>query len=495
MGVYGNKYGEYIHFKYANYCRSGLARRGEAAPQLGGLSKYVNDIKKEIQANISSQSMQAKLLQLEQFINYIRKPSADDGQLSKQEADQLRQSIYEYMKSMYESLSFEDIDWEHFTIKPTAVNKLTKNFDYSKLDLKLTIGTLRNSKANTYKKALYTQFLDTQKAIEQLTSLDQTSLDKIIALETRIKNQFNTIGISGRLKDTDGSFVKDIVKLRKEVFKVEAISQIEGDLMEAVAGQALGLITSQAQNSLNNLVTGSIKGKNIFYEKNFAKGLDIDKILGKGYQKSIEGNTWETKGNPKGKLDIYGQLDDTSIGANIKNYAFNNNNPHMKGISLVKDTNILYLLQSQISFVNHYLNQTVNSTDEDGKKFGPPSNIITHANSIMKEMLLLLAFAGGGYRTDITSGQKASIFIINDKTTGKVRLVSISSLFSAIVRNSKLLKQIDITLDKNQTWENRWLKESAQARITNLLAQVRAKPISVTVSSKTMEQALKFSSI
>ena len=52
---------------------------------------------------------------------------------------------------------------------------------------------------------------------------------------------------------------------------------------------------------------------------------------------------------------------------------------------------MLFLLSNQIRFLNHYLNQTVDTA---------PGNIITEANKEMKAMILLLSFTGGGTRKD-----------------------------------------------------------------------------------------------
>lgn len=400
------------------------------------------------------------------------------------------------MQKTFQNLQEDDIDWETLTIKPSSISRLSTKVDSSIIQkLKLSPATLRNSKigisGKMNLKAFSKHLKDLEVAINLLSLKDQASVDELRLRFKNIEEKMGMLGIKKKGRaDTNQTLVDEVRLLAKDVLKIQSISSIEGLLAEAVVGQASSLISSTGNKALDDLITGSINGKNIFYEKNFRKDANIGTILGKGYKKSENGISWETVLNPNGKLDVMATIDDSVVGFNVKNYNFSNQNPNIKGISLVRDTNMLYLLQSKIEFLNHYLNQAVLSKDQNNKSVGPDASTIAQANENMKQMLLLLAFSGGGYRTDITSGIKGSVFVINDKHSGRVKLVSINSIFSALVRNNKLLKQVDINLSKQQTWANIYA-ETAGARINNLLAQVRSKKISVSVPAAVMNQGLK----
>jgi hypothetical protein len=130
--------------------------------------------------------------------------------------------------------------------------------------------------------------------------------------------------------------------------------------------------------------------------------------------------------------------------ASIKNYNLENPSEKMqrKGLVLVRDTNMIYALQHNARFLNHYLNQTAAPDDPDRA----PSRVVFNANKMMQEMLLLLAFSGGGDKADINLSRKhAGIFIINDKSKGSggFKIVSMVDLYKQLL---KMKDSFNVTL-------------------------------------------------
>ena len=228
----------------------------------------------------------------------------------------------------------------------------------------------------------------------------------------------------------------------------------------------------------------------------FSKNSNISNILGKGYKQvnnSDKTISWVYNTPVPGKLDVYGSINDEKIGFNLKNYDLSSTNPHLQSIHLVTGSNILYLMQHEIPFLNHYLNQTVYSTNNKGQYVGPQTSGIQLANHYMKRMLLLMSLSGGGMRTDITSGEKANVFIINNNSkNGGIKLYSTIDLYETIVRYKDLSDQVYVSLDGKQRWDNKWSKSGSQARIDNLLKQVKQKKIDVQIGFATMRKVMNF---
>lgn len=161
-------------------------------------------------------------------------------------------------------------------------------------------------------------------------------------------------------------------------------------------------------------------------------------------------------------------------GINAKSYNLNSRNKYANSISVVSNTNLLYLFQKKGEFLNHYLNQTVDSA---------PRNSIIYANQIMRQMILLQAIVGNTMR--FSNGKKlinisSGIFALNDKTkgSGAVRLYSVNQMFEKIIQGNYY--DID-NLPLNQTWDNAKSDIGKWHRIDNILSAVRKQNITASI--------------
>lgn len=427
--------------------------------------------------------------------------------------------VMSYFSELFADIKAEDFDWSTFTLKPEAKNRLRKRkINEEKLiallgerDTRmLKINTLlhsslgsRASQGNKGKTPVYafrTQVNNLIAAKESLqTSLsDSASLENInrniAALEKAVQNlSVGSIDMtqgSGIFKTNSKNLLQEysLVELiratAKAIYAQAAISLIEGTFFESVlaaASQQIAQVGIEGFEEIKKaLVVGSASGQITFDSSNFTKNIDLSSVLGSGYKPSGSVNGiihYTIGGQQQGKMDVIltNNANQLAGGITAKSYQLKPSSRY-PSISLVNATSILYMFQKKGEFLNHYLNQTVDQ--------GPrPQNVVTQANDIMKQMILLQAIAGGGLRINeqySTSGQNATIFAINDKSKpGGIKIIPVSQIFAKLVDAKSSV--YDTGLDNNKRWPNAWA-ESGSKRITNLLSAVHAQKIKVSVS-------------
>lgn len=498
----GEKIGEYIHWRYENYMRYGLARKLsiQSSPQ-GSLSKYLQEAKQEAIGHLRRVSNhEGKLKDLENKMQYIMGKRTGQGEIVDAKVIQeIQAGMLKSLQVKVNDLSAEDINWETLSLKPSGVDKV-KN---SKINIeealksidperRLKLQTLlRNLKKDRHNIASFKTRIEHVKAVVQSIGLGQTKesdlLKEISKIEAALGNK-----ISGRFYDQ--SLVDDLISIAKQVITFASISKFEGDMAEHFAAHVGKAIASVGQKAINEVV-GSLKEQNVIKTTDFMKGLDPSSILGKSYRKSEDGLYFETINQPDGKVDVNLTIDDTIIGASIKNYNLSSKNPKLQSISLVSGTSLLYLFANKAKFLNHYLNQTVDTA---------PSSIIQSANEQMKLMILLSAFVGGGARKGQNGiyNNRADLFIINDKSKKYgIRVFSISELFETIIQAPNLMGGVEVNLKNSQRWNNKFYTEDgsgiqilnsamATKRIQNILTQVHSLKLKASIGFDTMRGAI-----
>ena len=96
------------------------------------------------------------------------------------------------------------------------------------------------------------------------------------------------------------------------------------------------------------------------------------------------------------------------------------------------------------NFVNHYLNVAITHSDRKSK-----ASMIGEGKEIkqdMKKALFYQALTGDNF--SIKNNDIANVFAVNDKVTGKFRLVAMDDLLGEIINN---LRAISVTLGTGGT--------------------------------------------
>lgn len=501
----GDRIGEYIHSKYENYLSFGLAHSSrQKAVQKNDLTSFLDAARNHAKAALSSAKDAQFISSLEQQIAYIMRPDKTNGIGNYED---LRRAVIAHMQQFVSSLNENDIDWNTLSLKPSATKKL-QNISKSELtavlgDEALSASTLRSStlgkSGQTYTASFWRQVKNLNAAIKILSTKisNQPKINDLTKALSSISQQAIALGWSkSGLQVSNEGLTAQLRTLARDVIKSASLAQFEGELGEAIVAEASNSINGVIKDGYEDIVgkvVGSLPGKNIYVEKSFMKGLDVGSIIGaQGFKRGVNSTgdiIWSTSSNVKGKIDVMIEVDEKEINANVKNYRLDSTNPY--NIKMVSGTNMLYLFQNQARFLNHYLNQTASTT---------PLGITMQANQIMKQMLLLSSFTGGGARTDITSGKNANVFVINNKSTGTVKVVPIYKLFNMIVNANNRLNGIDINLPDGKQWNNTYVRANdyspsaisaaAKQRITTLLQAVRNYKINVSINSSYIKSLL-----
>lgn len=507
----GDKIGEYVHYKYENYMRYGLARKLSTVnkPQRS-LSIFLHQARQESIALSRRLSHEQVTKSLEQQLTYLMGKGKDNGELQTPEITAIKNTIVQYLSSICKTLTAEDIDLSTLTLTASGRQKiLSINLDYSKLsavfgEKTLAIETLRKVAIGrgVTRQINLKQFSNRIQQTYTAIGLINAPALNIQTLQNRVKSIAKRAGISNIESVASGriateSLADDLRQVAKEAFGYAALQFVEGLLAEsfvAAVGEQLGATLGKGYKQVISELVGSSQGQNVFIENKFMSGLNMDKIMTNSrFQRSQDGITWETTNSPQGKTDVKLTLDNTILRASVKNYDFTNRNPHIKGVTLVNGTNLLFLMSNKSDFLNHYLNQTVDTA---------PANIITAANEIMRTMIILMSLTGGGTRREnnqLTILNKANVFIINDKSRpGYIKVISMEDIFHKILQIPGFQSQVQVSLKTNQSWNNSFIGDlnimdpwSANARITNILAQVRAYKIKSSIPFGLMSQLIK----
>ena len=504
--ISGNKIGEYVHWRYANYMRYGLSRKlSNQSSSQGALTKFVYEARQEAIGQLRRINHQTRLKELEEKMQYIMgKRTFKNEIVDASTIATIQKTLLENITKIATNLTVEDIDWTTLSLTASGKEKIKAgNIDMNKLIeeiekispngrvLKLT--TLKNRlKSGNHNIADFRQRINNTLAVIQSIGLGQQEEQKLIQKVSAIEAQLGG-KTSGRFTNT--SLIDELTTLARETIAAYSVSQFEGEIAEqfvALAGSTMAAIGQKAMSE----VVGGLAEKNIIKSNDFMKGLNPESILGKGYRKSSNGLYWETINDVQGKVDVNLTIDENIIGASIKNYDLSSTNPKLKGVKLVSNTNLLYLFANKAKFLNHYLNQTVDTA---------PVSVIQEANEMMKLMILLSAFAGGGQR--LGSGgiytNRADIFVINDKSQKYgIKVFSISELFETIIQSPNLYGGIQTSIKSNQRWSNKFYTEDgsgiqilnsamANKRIEQVLAQVHSQKISASIGLSHMQNTIQ----
>lgn len=501
--------------------------------------------KNRIKHQIKAQQYKAIYSQAEAYMTALKADTSNEGVSvgSEQVTQQMKNMIIEYMSEITkQTVTESDIDFKSGQIKDSAFARLGSKITDDQLRQAIAnVSTNNNEKKlmtsisavlgyslgkgqhytnvsswmahiNTINQAMITlngsdnlspQFQQLQKNLETIkkviNDLKKNLTSSRIPIETLNQVQiFNTNNIYSTTSNANPSTTMSLAQamraIAKSVLLAYTKAQLDGQLGEAMAYSAFQMARVQAEAGTKKIIskiTGSQKGNVFISDASFSKYVDASQLYTKGFTRTSQPNGvvgWRTiSNNVEAKVDVMVYAEDgvtKLMGLNVKNYNLTGKG-HLKGVNLVKSTNLIYMLQQHTTFANHYANQTAYGDSGDN----PPANVIMQANQVMKRMIFLLALTGGGMRDDNLSEEKANVFVINDKRKGGgVRVVPIFELYHKIIDFNL---PVEIPLNDNQTWTNDGKNITKTQRITNLFMEIRKKQLSVSIPFTTIQRTLK----
>lgn len=532
----GDLIGEYIHYHYSNYERYGLVIKSRRAPgenEKLELTGVLDDQRKKVYDLLNAQYNKAYYDKLEAQLNYVTTNGKSPGE--HMDIEQIQERILiEKIKAIHNvQFADGDIDWNTMSLTAQGKRKLLNaKVDSEKLksfliqggmskeraaSFILSVNSLLNSRMGRSKDASSFSISNVLRHIKNIEGLIQNVTnaataqrlqdrlnmvrDELVKLDPQDLNAFNEKRFDG-----ERNIREELKAIAKLTMVGATVTMIEGDLAEAlvlVTAETMGGVASAGIEDIMTDFLGPLRSENVYRGSAFSSKVKTGQLFKANHFEQHGSDTdnnlhWTVKSfkGTQGKTDV--SITFTTNGkqqvsnASVKNYDLSNPNEKMqrKGLSLVSGTNMIYLLQHNARFLNHYLNQTAAPNDSDRA----PSGVVFNANKMMQEMLLLLAFSGGGDKANINLSRKhAGIFIINDKSKGPggFKIVSVVDLYKQLL---KMKDSFNITLPNDQTWSNIWVDDESggkEQRITNLLAEVMKHKISVSVKFDKMQSALK----
>lgn len=317
-------------------------------------------------------------------------------------------------------------------------------------------------------------------AQEAMKQVNYPELKDLIA-----KNYPNTNSILFDWKDAKPV----ITEVNRMINMVNSVQNLQkGTLFQMIIAFAplvgKGYSEKQLKKVVDSVVGTSGKSTVKFDPKDFYLGVNLDKILNaanKGSYK-LNDNLYESVIASQNKIDVVLNWKGKEINVSAKNL---NMNPGAVSpyIHLVSQSSLLALLTSMSpDFVNHYLNM-ISTHKYTKNKLIQLQDIPQYQETKDLLKLSLLASAFVGYKKDTS---KANIFIVNDNTSGKVRIYDINSLVNKIYTEGLLDKQafliepaIENIILNNRFMGDQRSAEGATQRIQNVLSQIHGYKISV----------------
>lgn len=480
--------GDYIHFYTSNYVKHGTYRTET------GQSNYYNALQ------ILQNRHYILLQQLEQ--------QGSRAPLTKEERQTIESALTGLTKADNgQHTAAQDVLWR--ILVEQLENKFGEAADAIVRDTLSTNGRrfadinrirLNKDQKRISKARLESIIGNLNDAIEALSD-PQTKQEYLIKI-TEIKNDLATIEqeiVNNTGKKLDSNFHIDLTALNTAqgnlITRINNLigigrgtrARIQGDAFEyalalvplLIKGTVINRLDRFARYTLKKNVVGGNRSRVEIDTRQFIDGLDWSTILKSGYrQQELSEYMYESTLPTQDKVDVQFRLFEKDLFVSAKNINLYSG----YGITLVKNTSLLTLLAAQgdNDFTNHFLNIAAANDPSDLS-----SAIIQAAHQGMRSVVLLQALIG--YK----GSQATNLFIVNDNTTGRVRVFNISTLLQALNTEGgwdvllhegrTAAENIYLTDDfKTLALENVW-STSYEQRITRLLRSVHRRKITVTL--------------
>lgn len=514
--------GDYIHRYYNNYKEYGIYRtsgHGTAAEQQETALLAQNNLLKSLKerqdkqipkmANGKNDFLKENIEKvLNAFLqgNLTVEGKAADEKILKEIKEKIEEDLKKNFSDIFNNSSQAYIDWRTLSIKghsnKDSVGKVTGTFNEINEKKYLTI-----DKDSFEKKIIKLQENINKVIADSGKKEQQFQKDALEALKTldNIKIQLEK---TKQLKPrsslvrgaTSNNEIREIIKTTNELIeeyaKAKPIFLAEGELLEVLIKELFSRVSSFGINSFIDAVIEKTGDQheitlNYYQKENFKKGL-LNYI-------SQQVKMTE-KSSAQDKTDVaITWSDDKKIGLSAKNY----NLKSTSNIHIVSQTPLLYLFQTMNKdFVNHWINihaaqpkEPMNSKESKNlaalqrvpikNKVGSKDNKI---NNSMDSFMAYLALSGETQSK--RNKQVSNVFLINDKSTGKIRLFKISDLVDNFMdkRNSISIKIAgrgnldDYVIESNKVND----EVSLDQRLANVLIELHQAKVSVSFSSSSL---------
>lgn len=491
--------GEYIHFRYRNYLKYGIGRKGKGSTT--SPAEVYREAKETLKNYGISSAPEASLKSLEETLNEFfqfqkekvsnKETAVSRGDLMKNIDAQVQDAIKEFEIDRF------SIDMQNGRV----YGKYNENLEVSKTGSGL--GAIKGFYETTLKKYI-NQIQNKLNALNPNDIKKQNfdkkweSLEKdIIALENSIKDYEKQLNKSSKGSFYSykilGSGVKSLAQrinnLNKELAKFGAATLAQGTLFEIITAAAGNGLENAVAEEINERMRGFERSQSTLLTKNVVGG-SLVASANKSYKTkgAFDEGTW-TSNHTQGKTDIVINLKDnkTPLRISAKNVNLGGFQDSSM-IHLLSGSSVLQLLQYDENFLNHYLNivpaRTGNSSFSTFSYTGR-----TAIHSLGKAMIMARALTGHTLRLSDNKNYIpwANAFVVLDNSIGKVRCYNMNNILETLSSNLNLAKNIQTgNFDDINAIENKWVgganvpdKTLANDRIIHMLQDLHKMKLDV----------------
>ena len=493
--------GEYVHYYYKNYLENGIYREKPsqelAKQQTEAYQNQKNQLKEKIDRGQSTIKEEA-LQDIESFLNAFLKN--DSNKLDSKRVEEIKQVIQQEIKSKFENiiksidqintslLKVEGLSNENVIGKISGTKTTYKEKGKEKKGLSLKVEPLLKKIDLLEQEMLKslsgppdkTTFKGKDSDFKKLRKEYEEAKNQILLPLNQIKSK-----ISSNQKFLKGSY-REIGEIRdslNELIKIYAkfkpIVNIEGEILEVAVTQSLKMADYLGFSKFKDILVEQTGG-----EHNLNVEYYDSKLFPPDFQIFLNSNQKIKSNSSQGKTDIFVQWEDQKIGISAKNQSIKKGQKNIAHI--VSKTPLLYLLQSlNTDFTNHWLNlyASQKTISKNGKEYvvsvsTKKKNYIKDFDSLMEESLFYLALSG---RTQGRSEKEiANVFLVNDKTQGKIKVVSMKDILNQGTANKTVKIKGGGFSSKNRSWIHNKKANSPDKRISEILTQLHNTKVSIS---------------
>lgn len=258
---------------------------------------------------------------------------------------------------------------------------------------------------------------------------------------------------------------------------VPPVSLMEGTLFEYVLAVAGYVGSGEALENINYTIEQGVKGleKNVSVQtqNNFIKTPKVQQIINEKVK--IDSNGVISRG--QSKVDVSFTWNNESVNISAKNVNIYGN---YKWITVVSDSPLLVMIMGMNpDFVNHYLN-VYTYHGLPGKGGSAKVSIVgSQYTGVGDDMKYALFYEGLTGSTFHNGNDVANVFAINDKTSGKVRLIDMSYILSKMENSiNTILVKVNGQDLTSMHFKNDWAN-SLDERIAHLVQQLHAAKVTI----------------
>lgn len=511
------KVGNYIHYRYESYLRSGLNIYGDnpPSPQTVFAAQRQKLLKDVLNRRADKEKANIKT-SLESQLNFFFNPQAIGAVqfgYTPQESQALQEKIISLCQEALGNLSVADIDWSTLKVKANGI----KNVGIGRGELYEEFRKIRETRLGREGQGATTAVALSRRLKALMDLRDSLGVDLVdgtldaqfVARMNKFQQDYEIIikdlvqvsngvtkqtslGLTKKkiaITDKNENFIRELQELIDDT-KQMTMQQINGLLGEYIPVLTQAVLSNVANKGLEDTLENLSFSQDLLIPvwggKKSHKGLVSSNVITKG--RNINDLTVETTildipvkvGNTFDKVDIQLQIPDaTPINASVKNVR------NRSKIEVLDGRSSLEFLQSYPEFANHYLNITAMHPYD-------PDTYVQQAHDTMKLTIALHALAGGDWAKASGSNAfsvnpMAEVFVIN--RLGRFEVYFMSDILENVANNLDL---IDIEgLNSVRRWENEYVGQTpmikaAYRRIANLLAQLHLQQLKVSIKTSAL---------